>query len=183
MSHHKGGPLGPSLRGFSLGYTKQDIKCRRFVLTAVILVMGAFGVECARKAPLNVPDTQVVQSVDGDDTPDIGEALHLTKRPSSSSRDSLGISRAAQSIRAQRQLKFTGGCSETDSSVYAVLECTNAVRTDPDAFANDYPCYYNSWRNEAVGKQLGPLDMDGTLLQMAQLHTDDQARINAMSHT
>lgn len=142
------------------------------------MVWGTVSVKCAPESPLIVLESKAAHSQQGDDAPDIGDALHLTRSPQNT-----GVSKSTKIQRAHRRLKFSGGCSETDSSISAVLDCTNAVRKSPDAFANDYPCYYDSWRNEAIGKSLGPLQMDGTLIQMAQLHTDDQARINAMSHT
>lgn len=63
------------------------------------------------------------------------------------------------------------------------MKSTNAFRANPDAFASDYPCSYEQWRNEAVTKSLVTLSVDSTLTRMAQLHTDDQARMNSMTHT
>ncbi|GMH37092.1 hypothetical protein BSKO_04965 [Bryopsis sp. KO-2023] len=84
---------------------------------------------------------------------------------------------------ARRKLQSQGGCSESDDSVNAVLECTNSVRQNPDKYAGDYPCHYDSWRHEVVGKNYPPLKVHGTLTQVAQLHSDDQARLDQMSHS
>eukprot|EP00210_Caulerpa_lentillifera_P008393 g8005.t1 len=80
-----------------------------------------------------------------------------------------------------RTLKYSG-CSETHNTISAIVECSNAVRQNPDLFVNDYPCSYASWRNEVSGKSLGPLKTGPTIMRLAQLHTDDQARMNTMSH-
>lgn len=76
----------------------------------------------------------------------------------------------------------SAGCSSTQDTVEAVVDCTNAVRANPDAFWDDYGCNYPAWRHEVIGKSFPHLSVHGTLTQVAQLHSDDQAQRDRMGH-
>lgn len=73
-----------------------------------------------------------------------------------------------------------GGCSDRDSSVQAVIACTNAVRMNPGAYR--YPCS-SYWLGEYTRQRRGPLAINNELMRAAQRHSDDQARMRRMSHT
>lgn len=105
----------------------------------------------------------------------IGIGIAITRTNGAPTPDTL-------STDARRKLLSPGGCSDLDSSVLAVLECTNAVRANPDRFAADYPCHYDSWKHEVQGNYYPALQAHAMLSQVAQMHSDDQARSDHMSH-
>ncbi len=40
--------------------------------------------------------------------------------------------------------------------------CINAIRSNPDAFACQYPCNYTEWRDSVVNPPRGTLTSTGT---------------------
>lgn len=81
---------------------------------------------------------------------------------------------------ANRRSLLQSSCSETDNSADAVIQCTNAVRSSPTAFAGDYRCG-SGWAN-SYGS-LGPLDKNSALMTAAQRHAEDNARMGQLTHT
>ncbi|GMH42818.1 hypothetical protein BSKO_10737 [Bryopsis sp. KO-2023] len=68
-------------------------------------------------------------------------------------------------------------CSETELTVKAIEDCVNAVRKDPEAFLDKYPCPL--WELESVNT----LGRDSRLKDAAQLHAEDMSYNNFFSHT
>lgn len=81
---------------------------------------------------------------------------------------------------ANRRSLLQSSCSETDNSADAVIQCTNAVRSSPAAFAGDYRCG-SAWTNSY--QSLGPLDKNSALMTAAQRHAEDNARTGQLTHT
>ncbi|GMH37013.1 hypothetical protein BSKO_04886 [Bryopsis sp. KO-2023] len=75
-------------------------------------------------------------------------------------------------------------CSKKRSgnSAMQVFHCSNEVRSDPKMFMNEYPCDTSSFMHE-LEKGSGHLEVEGTLMDVAQRHTDYLASTMIPSHS
>eukprot|EP00891_Asterochloris_glomerata_P006853 jgi/Astpho2/6853/Aster-x0744 len=80
-----------------------------------------------------------------------------------------------------------GSGLDTGSIADQVSLCINAIRSNPDAFACQYPCNYTEWRDSVVNPPRGTLTSTGTngsveLTNAAVGHSTDMAINNYFSH-
>lgn len=79
---------------------------------------------------------------------------------------------------------LASSCSSARSldSAMQVFLCSNEVRSNPKMFVNEYPCDASSFMHE-LEKASGYVEMEGTLMDVAQRHTDYLASTMIPSHS